>query len=317
MSNQRSGEILETGVRPRRSVLATPASNPKMIDRALASAADGVFLDLEDAVAPDQKDCARELCIEALRSPAWGTKARAVRINQIGSEHSIDDVLEIVGRCGSHLEFLIIPKVRRIQDLTYIDTLLTELERKWKLTPGRIRLEVLIEDAIALSRIEDIAECCTRVDAMVLGYGDLSASLHTREVPMTSPIPDVWHYTRARFVTACRASGIRPIDGAHPDFRDLASVLRDAQWSAAMGMSGKWVIHPAQIDVVNKVFTPSPSEVDHARRALAALDAAINDGRGSAEFEGSMIDAASVRTYHELIGLADAAIRSDGVPASP
>ncbi|WP_264072544.1 HpcH/HpaI aldolase/citrate lyase family protein [Mycobacterium palustre] len=304
--------------RLRRSVLATPASNPRMIGRALASAADGVFLDLEDAVAPDEKDSARERCIEALRNPEWGAKARSVRINQIGSPHSIDDILEIVGRCGSNLDSLIIPKIQRTQDLTYIDTLLTELERKWRLAPGRIRLEVLIEDAVALSRIEDIAQCCARLDAMVLGYGDLSASLRTREAVMaSSPIPDMWHYARARFVTACRASGIQPIDGAHPDFRDLTAVLRDARWSAAMGMAGKWVIHPAQIDVVNRVFTPSPAEVDHARRALAALKAAIRAGRGSAEFEGSMIDAASVRTYQDLIDFADATTRSDAVAATP
>jgi citrate lyase subunit beta/citryl-CoA lyase len=283
-----------------------------MVDRALASRADGVFLDLEDAVAPDEKDSARELCIEALSSPAWGTKARAVRINQIGSPYSIDDVLEIVGRCGRDLDYLILPKIQRTQDLTYIDTLLTELERKWKLTPGRIRLEVLIEDAVALSRVEDIAECCPRVDALILGYGDLAASLCIREVQMSWPIPDTWHYARARFITACRASGIQAIDGAHPDFRNLTTVLRDAQWSAAMGMSGKWVIHPAQIDVVNDVFTPSPSEVDRARRALAALQTAVTAGRGSAEFEGLMIDAASVRTYQDLIDFADAAARPDG-----
>jgi citrate lyase subunit beta / citryl-CoA lyase len=287
-----------------------------MVHHALASAADGVFLDLEDAVAAEEKDSARELCIEALENPAWGAKPRAVRINQIGSQWSIDDVLEIIGRAGRELDLLIIPKVQGPQDLLYIDTLIGELERKWKLAPGRIGLEILIEDAAALSRVEEIAGCCQRVEAMVLGYGDLSASLCVRDLPMESPISDKWHYARARFITACRASGIKPVDGPHPDFRDLSGVLRDAQWAAAMGMAGKWVIHPAQIVVVNDAFTPTSSEVDRARRALAALEAAVSAGRGAANFDGSLIDAASVRTYQDLIDRAEAAARPDVLSSS-
>ena len=245
-------------LRLRRSELSTPASSPKMIEKAMATDADMVFLDLEDAVAPAQKEAARKNAVDALRNLDWGKKVRAVRVNGADTHWAHDDVIEVVEGAGARLDVIIVPKPKAPRDIWYFDTLLAQLELKLDLKK-KIGLEAIIEESAALACVEQIAGCCPRLESLILGFGDLSKSLGMRFDRVHDPADNLWHYARARLITACRANGIDAIDGPSGNIRDLEAYRREASRAAARGAVGKTALHPSQIEIANEVFGPSAS----------------------------------------------------------
>ena len=295
--------------RLRRSELATPATSARMVDKAVASEADVVFLDLEDAVAPQKKAGARSAVVAALNGLDWGNKTRACRINGPQTKWCYGDLVEIVQGAGANLDMVVVPKARGPRDVWFVDTLLEQLEMDHGLEVGRIRLEVLIEETAALACVEDIAGCSSRLEALALGVGDLSASQGMRQItndvaatPLVYPgYPgDIWHYARARIIVAARAHGIAAMDGPTVDFNDDVTYLDSATQAAALGASGKWCIHPNQIPLANRVFSPTSAEIGKARRAIAAMRQAEQQGLGAASLDGAIIDAATTR-IHEVV----------------
>jgi citrate lyase subunit beta/citryl-CoA lyase len=287
-------------VRLRRSELATPASNPKMIEKAAATDADLVFLDLEDAVAPAQKEAARENVVRGLRELDWGRKLRAVRVNGADTRWAHDDVIAVVERAGVQTDLLIIPKVKAPRDVWFFDTLLEQLESKLGLGK-RIGLEALIEEAAALARVEGIAGCSPRLEALILGFGDLSASQGVRLTLAAGYPGDLWHYARARVVVAARAHGLDAIDGPFANYRDPEGYRREATWASTLGFVGKWAIHPSQIELANDVFAPTEQEIALARRMCEAYEAASQGGAGAAGSGGFLVDAAAVRIFEAVL----------------
>lgn len=286
--------------RLRRSELSTPGTSEKMLAKAAASAADLVFLDLEDSVAPALKPEARALVVSALTGLDWGAKTKAVRINAVQSEWALDDVVEVVTGAGRHLDVIIIPKVKAPRDVWFVETLLDQLEGKLGLDHG-IGIEVLIEEAEALSRVEEIAGSSPRLEALILGPGDLAASLGMRLGHIGGEehrYPgDVWHHARSRMIAAARAHGLDPVDGPYADFGNPDGYRREATWAAILGCVGKWAIHPSQIEVANDVFAPTADEVARARAAIDSVRAAEAGGAGAARAGGVMIDAATARIF--------------------
>ena len=288
----------------RRSELSTPGSSEKMIEKAAASAADFVFLDLEDAVAPSQKVAARDSVVRGLRELDWGKKLRGVRVNGAHTEWAHGDVIAVVEGAGENLDILVIPKVKAPRDVWFFDTLLSQLEKKLGLT-NQIGLEVLIEETEALSRVEEIAGCSPRLEALTLGVGDLSASQGMRlgHIGMsTGGYPgDVWHFARTRLVVAARANGLDAIDGPFANFRDPDAYRKDAGWAATLGFAGKWAIHPSQIEIANEVFAPSDEEIATAKKMIEAYQQAERGGDGAKAVGGMMIDAATARIFENVI----------------
>lgn len=291
-------------LRLRRSELSVPASNPKMVEKAVASPADLVFLDLEDAVAPSHKEEARKNAITALRELNWGKKVRAVRVNGADTQWAHDDVVEVVEGAGRNLDVIIIPKPKAPRDVWFFDTLLTQLEMKLHLE-NRIGLEALIEESAALARVEEIAGCCPRLEALILGFGDLSASQGMRFGVASDPAHrypgDMWHHARVRMITACRANGIDAIDGPFGNFKDPEGYRREATWAATLGAVGKWAIHPSQIELANDVFAPTAQEIEHARKMSEAYEAATKSGAGAAGAGGMLVDAVAVRIFEGVL----------------
>jgi citrate lyase subunit beta/citryl-CoA lyase len=291
-------------VRPnrlRRSELSTPGTSAKMIEKAARSDADLVFLDLEDAVAPQEKEAARAPVIEGLNGLDWGAKVRAVRINGTHTTWCHDDIISVVEGAGRNLDVIIIPKVKAPRDVWFVETLVAQLEAKLRL-PHRIGLEALIEETEALACVEDIARCSDRLEALILGVGDLSASQGIRSGHIGASDQDrypgdMWHYARNRMVVASRAAGIDPIDGPYANFRNSDAYRRESLWATTLGCVGKWCIHPSQIEIANEVFAPTDEEVQRAREAIEAVRQAEERGDGAASLNGLMIDAATARIF--------------------
>ena len=297
--------------RLRRSELSTPGTSDKMMAKAAASAADLVFLDLEDAVAPNQKEAARQPIVDALVSLDWGNKTRAVRINGVHTPWCHDDLEAIVSGAGRALDVIIVPKVKAPRDVWFVDTALGQLEDKLGLEGGRIGLEILIEETEALARVEEIAGCCPRLEALILGVGDLSASQgirlgHVGETGERYP-GDIWHYARNRLIVAARAHGLDAIDGPFANFRDEKGYRREAGWATTLGAVGKWAIHPDQVALANEVFSPTQAEIDRARSVVEAVRRAEEAGDGAANLDGMMIDAATARIFETVLGRAELA----------
>lgn len=289
--------------RLRRSELSTPGTSPKMMEKAAASAADLVFLDLEDAVAPAEKVGARQPIVEALNGLDWGAKTRAVRINSTGTVWCHDDLVEVVAGARANLDVVIIPKVKAPRDVWFVDTLLNQMEMKLGLPIGRIGIEILIEETEALARVEEIAGCCARLEALILGVGDLSASQGMRlghiGVTKENGYPgDVWHYARNRMIVAARANGLDAVDGPWGDFKDGEGYRRESGWASTLGAVGKWCIHPSQIELANAAFSPTEREVARAKQVVEAVQAAEG---GAANLNGTMIDAASARVFEVVL----------------
>ena len=290
-------------VRLRRSELSTPGSSWKMIEKAAASDADLVFLDLEDAVAPAQKVAARDTVVRGLRELDWGKKLRAVRVNDAQTQWAFGDVVAVVEGAGDKLDLLIVPKVKAPRDVWFFETLLDQLEKKLGLAK-KIGLEALVEETEALSRVEEIAGCSPRLEALILGFGDLSASQGIRYgIGRDSDrYPgDLWHHARARMIVACRAHGIDAIDGPFANFKDPDGYRREATWAAMLGAVGKWAIHPSQIEIANDVFAPTDAEIDRARAQNEAYRAAEAAGAGAAGAGGVLVDAAAARIFEGVL----------------
>lgn len=294
----------------RRSELSTPGSSMAMMEKAATSGADLVFCDLEDSVAPAEKIAARQRVVQALTTLDWSRTARAVRINEVNGSFGYEDIVTVVQGAGHVLDALVLPKVRAPRDVWFVDTLLQAIEAQLS-RPPRIRLEVLIEEAEALARVEEIAGCCDRIDALVFGPGDLAASLGCDTATIggsdEQAYPgDMWHHARTRILVAARAAGLVAIDGPYADVRDGQGYRREAVRARALGFEGKWAIHPSQIPVANEVFAPTPAAVDHARRVIDAHAQAELRGLGATVVDGAMVDAASVRRQRDVLAIADA-----------
>jgi citrate lyase subunit beta/citryl-CoA lyase len=297
-------------VRARRSELATPASSERMCAKAPSSGADLVFLDLEDACAPNVKESARSIAVQALRDQDWGRTVRAVRINGLDTIWCHDDIIEIVTGAGAALDVIIVPKARTARDVWWVDVLLTQLEDKLELS-RRIGLEVLIEDAEGLANAVDIARASDRLEAVIFGAGDLSASLHARVDGNFDPASDYpgdfWHFARAQVVTAARVAGIDAIDSPYPAYQDPDGYRRAATHGSLLGFDGKWAIHPSQVPIANEVFSPTPEEVEAARRSVEEYRAAEAKGIGAIGADGRLVDAAHMRLAANILHKADLA----------
>ncbi len=306
--------------RVQRSELAVPGSQPALFAKALASEADYVFLDLEDAVAPADKEPARRQVVAGLLEYDWRARDKTVcvRINGIDTPYMYRDLIEVVESAGQRLDSVLVPKVGVPADVYLVDALLTQIEAARGIA-HRIGIEVLIESALGLANVDAIAQASPRLEALHFGVADLAASLRARTVSIGGTNPDYpgdqWHAALARVVTACRAYGLRPIDGPYGDFQDAAGYRAAARRAAALGYEGKWAIHPSQIALANEVFTPPPAEVERARRILTALDEAARAGRGAAQLDGRMIDAASARLARNVVAIAAAIARRAAAPS--
>jgi citrate lyase subunit beta/citryl-CoA lyase len=310
-----------THPRLQRSELAVPGSQPALFAKAFAGDADGVFLDLEDAVAPADKEPARQQVVAALLEFDWRGRGKsiAVRINGIDTPYMYRDVVDVVEQAGHRLDVVLVPKVGVPADVYLVDALLTQIEAARRI-PHRIGIEVLIETALGMANVEAIAQASRRLEAMHFGVADLAASLRARTVSIGGLNPDYpgdqWHAALSRVVTACRAYGLRAIDGPYGDFKDPEGYRAAARRAAALGYEGKWAIHPSQIALANDLFTPPAAEVERARQILAALDDAARDSRGAAQLDGRMIDAASARMAQNIVQIAAAiAARPAAAPA--
>ena len=297
--------------RLQRSELAVPGSNPALFAKAAASDVDYVFLDLEDAVAPGDKEQARRNVIEGLRDIDWRGlgKTVSVRINGIDTHYMYRDVVDVVEQAGEHLDTILIPKVGVPADVYMVDAMVSQIEEAMGLT-NPIGIEVLIETTLGMANVEAIATSSPRLEAMHFGVADYAASCRARTTNIGGLNPDYpgdqWHEGLSRMLVACRAYGIRPIDGPFGDFNDPDGYMDGARRAAALGYEGKWAIHPAQIGLANDVFSPPADEVDRAHRILAALAEAAAEGRGAAQLEGRMIDAASARMAENVVAQAAA-----------
>jgi citrate lyase subunit beta/citryl-CoA lyase len=283
-----------------------------MFEKAANSGADFVFLDLEDAVAPGDKVQARKNVIEALQDIDWQGmgKTVSVRINGLDTHYMYRDVVDVVEQAGQHLDTILIPKVGVAADVYMVDAMVTQIEEAMGIG-HRIGLEALIETTLGMANVEDIARSSDRMEALHFGVADYAASCRARTTNIGGLNPDYhgdqWHEGLSRMLVACRAYGVRAIDGPFGDFKDPDGFLLGARRAAALGYEGKWAIHPSQIELANQVFTPPAEEVDRARRILIALEEAAAEGRGAAQLDGRMIDAASARMAENVVAT-DAAI---------
>ena len=302
-----------------RSELAVPGSNTRMLEKAPAAGADLVFLDLEDAVAPDDKVQARKNVIAALNDLDWSNTAVSVRINGLDTHYCYRDIVDVVEQAGDKLDTILIPKVNTPADILFVSTMLEQIEMAKGYKP--INLHILIETAMGMANVEAIAQTCPeRLEAMVFGVADYAASTQARTTNMGGANPDYfmlthpdnegarerhwgdqWHFAISRMVVACRAYGLRPIDGPFGDIGDPDGFKAVARSVAALGVEGKWAIHPSQIELANEVFTPPVSEVDRARRILTAMDEAAAEGKGAVSLDGRLIDAASIRQAQVMV----------------
>jgi malyl-CoA/(S)-citramalyl-CoA lyase len=304
--------------RLQRSELAVPGSQPALFKKALDSAVDYVFLDLEDAVAPGDKEQARRNVIQALHDHDWRGRGKTicVRINGIDTHYMYRDVVDVVEQAGERLDTILIPKVGVPADVYLVDALLTQIEQA-KGISHRIGIDVLIETTLGMANVEAIAQSSRRLEAMHFGVADYAASCRARTVVIGGLNPeypgDQWHAALSRMLVACRAYGLRPIDGPFGDFKDPDGYRLAARRAAALGYEGKWAIHPSQIALANEVFTPPAAEVDRAKRILVALDEAARQGRGAAQLDGRMIDAASARMAQNVVLMSEAIEQSHAV----
>ena len=294
--------------RARRSELATPASSERMCAKARSSGADLVFLDLEDACAPVVKESSRAIVVEALVGQDWGRVVRAVRVNGLDTPWCYGDVVEVVTGARDALDVIIVPKARTARDVWWFDVLLTQLETKLGLR-RRIGLEVLIEEAEGLSNATEIARSSDRLEAIIFGAGDLSASLHARVDgnfdPMGEYPGDFWHHARVQILTAARAAGIDAIDAPYPAYQDPDGYRRSATHASLLGYDGKWAIHPSQIPIANEVFAPTEAEIRDAEESIATYRASEAEGIGAIGRDGRLVDAAHMRLAANVLHKAE------------
>lgn len=299
--------------RPNRCQLFGPGSNVKLFPKMAASAADVINLDLEDSVAPSDKDAARANIIVAINTIDWGTKTLAVRINSLDTPYWYRDVVDLLEQAGERLDMIMIPKVGCAEDIYAVDALVTAVERA-KGRTKKIAFEVIIESAAGIAHVEEIAKSSPRLQAMSLGAADFAASMGMQTTGIggtqenyymlhdgTRHYSDPWHWAQAAIVAACRTHGILPVDGPFGDFSDDDGYRAQARRSATLGMVGKWAIHPKQIALANEVFTPSEEAVAEAREILAAMETAKANGEGATVYKGRLVDIASIKQAEVIV----------------
>jgi malyl-CoA/(S)-citramalyl-CoA lyase len=304
-----------------RSELAVPGTNVRAMEKAPTLGADVVFLDLEDAVAPNDKEQARANVIDALSAQDWTGTAVSVRINGLDTHWCYRDVVDVIEARGDVLDTLLVPKVGAPSDVEFVATLLDQIEQRNGWPAGRIGIHILIETAKGMANVEAISRARPdRLEAIVFGVADYAASVQARTTNIGGANPDYavltdpnhagareihwgdqWHFGISRMVAACRAEGLRPIDGPFGDYNDADGYRAAARRAAALGCEGKWAIHPSQIALANEVFTPAEAEVDRAERILQAMEEAAKEGKGAVSLDGRLIDAASIRMAQNLM----------------
>ena len=311
--------IEQAPARLNRSELAVPGTSVQMFEKAAQSDADVIFLDLEDAVAPDDKAQARKNIIKALNEIDWGKKTMSVRINGLDTHYMYRDVVDVVEQAGERLDLIMIPKVGTAADVYAVDMLVTQIEDA-KGFKKRIGFEHIIETALGMQNVTEIAGASKRNESLHFGVADYAASTRARTTiiggvnpdyaVLTDPLEDgsravhwgdMWHYALARMVVAARANGLRPVDGPFGDFSDPDGYRAAAKRAAVLGCEGKWAIHPSQIALANEVMSPSEKEVTRARRILEAMAEAAAQGKGAVSLDGRLIDYASIRQAEVLV----------------
>lgn len=294
--------------RLRRCQLAVPGSSDKMMTKAASLDVDHIFLDLEDAVAPAAKVPARAQIVQALNTLDWGASVRCVRINDLDTHYAYEDIIEVVEGAGANLDTILVPKVKSACDVRFVERLLTQIEGKLGLT-RKIGIEVLIEEAEAIMRVEEIAGASERLEALVFGMGDYSASqgIDPRAVSGDTGYPgDIWHYARYKVIVAARSFGIDAVDGPFVNFRDGDYFRTECRRAKQLGAVGKWAIHPSQVSIAQEVFSPTQDEVDKAYKAVSAYRDAQAQGLGAIQVDGQMVDVATVRLVQGVIDQAEA-----------
>ena len=303
--------------RPNRCQLFGPGSNTKLFPKMAASAADVINLDLEDSVAPSDKDAARANIIEALNTIDWGNKYMSVRINSLDTPYWYRDVVDLLEQAGDRIDQIMIPKVGCAEDVYAVDALVTAIEQaKGRTKP--VSFEVIIESAAGIAHVEAIAASSPRLQAMSLGAADFAASMGMQTTGIggtqenyymlregVKNWSDPWHWAQAAIVAACRTHGILPVDGPFGDFSDDEGYIAQAKRSATLGMVGKWAIHPKQIALANEVFTPSEEAVAEAREILAAMEQAKANGEGATVYKGRLVDIASIKQAEVIVAQAE------------
>ena len=315
--------VEQAPARLNRSELAVPGSQPQLFEKAAKSNVDVIFLDLEDAVAPDDKEQARKNIIEALNDIDWGRKLMSIRINGLDTHYMYRDVVDVVEQAGERLDLIMIPKVGTAADVYAVDMMVSQIEVA-KGLKKRIGFEHIIETALGMQNVSEIAAASKRNESLHFGVADYAASTRARTTIIGGVNPDyavltdpdeagnrdvhwgdMWHYALARMVVAARANGLRPIDGPFGDFSDPDGYRAAAKRAAVLGCEGKWAIHPSQIDLANEVMSPSDAEVERAKRILAAMAEAEKEGKGAVSLDGRLIDYASIRQAEVLVKKAE------------
>ncbi len=302
-----------------RSELAVPGSQPQLFAKAAKSSADVIFLDLEDAVAPDDKVAARKNIIQAIGDVDWGRKVLSVRINGLDTHYMYRDVVDVLEQASDRLDLIMIPKVGTAADVYALDMLCTQIEAA-KGRKKRVGFELIIETALGMQNINEIAAASKRNESLHFGVADYAASTKARTTSigganadyavLTDALEDgsrathwgdMWHYAVSRMVVAARANGLRPVDGPFGNFSDAEAYKAAARRSAVLGCEGKWAIHPSQVALANEVMSPSEKDVAQAKRILAAMEEAARSGKGAVALDGRLIDYASIRQAEVLV----------------
>jgi citrate lyase subunit beta/citryl-CoA lyase len=297
----------------RRSELTCPGHSLTMMAKAAASSADQVVFDLEDACAVSQKVAARQTVIQALTTLDFGAKLRTFRPNNIRTRFFYRDLIEVVEAAGGRLDAVIVPKVYGHEDVLFVDRLLAQIEENMGFPVGQITLEVLIESADAVLHAEAIAKCTPRMGGLIFGLVDYAGDIGAQELGDEQFF--YYNYAKAKTIAAARAAGITCVDGVTLALRDLDACRRDARMAARMGFDGKWAIHPAQVDIINEAFTPTPEEIARAARIIAAYERAdVAEGRGAIVLDDQMIDAAQLRIEQKRLAIARRAGRTPNAP---
>jgi malyl-CoA/(S)-citramalyl-CoA lyase len=311
--------IEQAPARLNRSELAVPGSQPQLLEKAAQSAADVVFLDLEDAVAPDDKEKARKNVIQAIGDIDWGKKTLSVRINGLDTHYMYRDVVDVLEQASDRLDLIMIPKVGTASDVYAVDMLCTQIETA-RSRKKRIGFELIIETALGMQNVNAIAAASERNESLHFGVADYAASTRARTTSIGGANADYavltestasgsrdthwgdpWHYAISRIVVAARANGLRPIDGPFGDFLDADAFEAAARRAAALGCEGKWAIHPSQINLANNELSPSGDEITRAMRILEAMKGAEEQGKGAVSLDGRLIDYASIRQAQVMV----------------
>jgi malyl-CoA/(S)-citramalyl-CoA lyase len=315
--------VEEATPRLNRCELYVPGTQAKILPKAAKSAADVVVMDLEDSVSAGEKDIARKNVIKALQELDFGTKTVAVRINGLYSHHMYKDVVEIIEQAGERCDMFIVPMVGNAKDVYMADSLTSQVEtavgRK-----KRIGFGLIIEATLGMMNVNEIAGASKRLESLHFGVADYAASTKSRTTNIGGPNKlygvlsdkdgdkprdyfwaDPWHYAMARIVVAARANGLRPIDGPFGDIADPDGYRAQCARGAALGMDGKWAIHPSQVKIANEIYSPNEAEVTQARRVLEAMEKAAKEGLGAVSLDGKLVDIASIKQAEAIVNKAE------------